>query len=165
MRLDRFLTRRGTHPCKEVARLLADGRVTVDAAVETSGLRRINRFSRVELDGEILQAKESIYLMLHKPAGYLSATSDPQHPTVIARGTDLAKLMADLLWAVEVPRPERKHVLHAFPAGLLRGQPAGFENPGERGAIPSRRTAFADAGLCSSACLEAPCWRTCAPSR
>jgi 16S rRNA pseudouridine516 synthase len=83
MRLDRFLTRRGTHPCKEVARLLAGGRVSVDGAVETSGLRRINRFSRVELDGEILQEKEAVYLMLHKPAGYLSATTDPLHPTVM----------------------------------------------------------------------------------
>jgi 16S rRNA pseudouridine516 synthase len=83
MRLDRFLTRRGTHPCKEVARLLADGRVSVDGAAETSGLRRISRFSRVELDGEILQGKEAVYLMLHKPAGYLSATTDPQHPTVM----------------------------------------------------------------------------------
>lgn len=83
MRLDRFLIRRGTHPCKEVARLLTDGRVQVDGAVETSGLRRICRFSRVELDGEILQAQEAVYLMLHKPAGYLSATTDPQHPTVM----------------------------------------------------------------------------------
>jgi 16S rRNA pseudouridine516 synthase len=83
MRLDRFLTRLGTHPCKEVARLLADGRVTVDTEVETKGLRRINRFSRIELDGKILQALEAIYLMLHKPAGYLSATKDPLHPTVI----------------------------------------------------------------------------------
>ena len=83
MRLDRFLTRRGTHPCKEVSRLLADGRVVVDGAVETSGLRRINRFSRIELDGEILQALEAVYLILHKPAGYLSATTDPQHPTVM----------------------------------------------------------------------------------
>ncbi len=84
MRLDRFLTRRGTHPCKEIARLLADGRVTVDGAVESSGLRRICRFSRIELDGEILQAQAAVYLMLHKPAGYLSATTDPQHPTVMA---------------------------------------------------------------------------------
>ncbi len=83
MRLDRFLTRRGTHPCKEVARLLADGRVTVDGFPETSGLRRINRFSRIELDGEILQKHDAIYLMLHKPAGWLSATTDPEHPTVI----------------------------------------------------------------------------------
>ncbi|HEX7260845.1 MAG TPA: pseudouridine synthase [Luteolibacter sp.] len=83
MRLDRFLTRRGTHSCKEVGRLLTDGRVRVDEAVETSGLRKITRFSRVDLDGEVLQELEAVYLMLHKPAGYLSATADPQHPTVI----------------------------------------------------------------------------------
>ncbi len=83
MRLDRFLTRLGTHSCKEVARLLADGRVTVDGTIELSGLRRINRFSRVKLDGEVLQDNPAVYLMLHKPAGYLSATTDPQHPTVM----------------------------------------------------------------------------------
>jgi 16S rRNA pseudouridine516 synthase len=83
MRLDRFLTRRGIHPTKEVARFLAERRVVIDRAVETSGLRKVDRFTRVELDGEILQAYEAVYLMLHKPAGYLSATSDPLHPTVI----------------------------------------------------------------------------------
>ncbi len=83
MRLDRFLTRRGSHSGKEVARLLVDGRVKVDGETETSGLRRISRFSRVELDGEILQEHEAVYLMLHKPAGYLSATTDPLHPTVM----------------------------------------------------------------------------------
>lgn len=83
MRLDRFLIRRGTHSCKEVARLLANERIRVDGAVESSGLRSINRFSRVELDGEILQEQEAVYLMLHKPAGYLSATTDPLHPTVM----------------------------------------------------------------------------------
>jgi 16S rRNA pseudouridine516 synthase len=82
MRLDRFLTRRGTHSTKEVLRLLAKNRVVVDHAVETSGLRKIGHFTRVELDGGILQAHEAVYLMLHKPAGYLSATRDAQHPTV-----------------------------------------------------------------------------------
>lgn len=83
MRLDRFLIRRGTHSGKEVARLLADGLVSVDHQTETRGLRKIDRFSRVQLDGEILQDREAVYLMLHKPAGYLSATTDPLHPTVI----------------------------------------------------------------------------------
>ncbi|MES2658467.1 MAG: pseudouridine synthase [Verrucomicrobiota bacterium] len=83
MRLDRFLIRRGTHSGKEVARLLAEGLVRVDHETETSGLRKIDRFSRVELEGEILQELEAVYLMLHKPAGYLSATKDPLHPTVI----------------------------------------------------------------------------------
>ncbi len=83
MRLDRFLTRRGNHSGKQVLRLLADGLVRVDGSIETSGLRKINRFSQIELEGEILQQHEAVYLMLHKPAGYLSATTDPQHPTVI----------------------------------------------------------------------------------
>jgi 16S rRNA pseudouridine516 synthase len=55
----------------------------VDGKIETDGLRRISRFSTIELEGEILQAQEAVYLMLHKPAGYLSATTDPQHPTVM----------------------------------------------------------------------------------
>ncbi len=83
MRLDRFLIRRGLHSGKDVARLLADGRVTLGETVETNGLRKIDRFSRIVLDGEVLQARQAVYLMLHKPAGYLSATTDPQHPTVI----------------------------------------------------------------------------------
>ena len=83
MRLDRFLTRRGSHSCKEIKNLLAAGHIAVNGATEKSGLREITRFTRITLAGEILQQHEAIYLMLHKPAGYLSATSDPQHPTVI----------------------------------------------------------------------------------
>lgn len=83
MRLDRFLIRRGIHSGKEVAKLLADGSVKVDGEIETSGLRKIDRFSSIELGGEILQEHEAVYLMLHKPAGCLSATTDPLHPTVI----------------------------------------------------------------------------------
>jgi 16S rRNA pseudouridine516 synthase len=83
MRLDRFLIRRGIHSTREVSRLLSEKQVIVDHLVETSGLRKIDRFTRIEVNGEILQAQEAVYLMLHKPAGYLSATSDPIHPTVI----------------------------------------------------------------------------------
>ena len=126
MRLDRFLTRRGTHACKEVARLLADGLVSVDGAVETSGLRRINRFSRVELGGEILQQQEAIYLMLNKPAGFLSATTDPLHPTVMElidhplraelhlagrldrASTGLLLLTNDGRWSKRVTEPEEE---------------------------------------------------------
>jgi 16S rRNA pseudouridine516 synthase len=83
MRLDRFLIRRGLHSGREVAGFLADGKVLLDGRVETNGLKKVDRFTRIELDGEVLQALEAVYLMLHKPAGYLSATTDPQLPTVI----------------------------------------------------------------------------------
>lgn len=83
MRLDRFLIRRGTHSCKQVAELIASGRVLVNGAAELTSLRKISRFCRIELDGQVLQAHDAVYLMLHKPAGHLSATTDPLHPTVI----------------------------------------------------------------------------------
>ena len=126
MRLDRFLTRCGTHPCKEVARLLADRRIRVDGVVETSGLRRISRFSQVELDSEILQGHEAVYLILHKLAGYLSATTDPLHPTVMElidhplrdelhlagrldrASTGLLLLTNDGRWSKRVTEPEEK---------------------------------------------------------
>ena len=83
MRLDRFLIRRRVHSCKEVSAFLAAGRVRVNGEIQLNGLTTIDRFTRIELDEETLQENAAVYLMLHKPAGFLSATSDPQHPTVI----------------------------------------------------------------------------------
>lgn len=83
MRLDRFLTRHTAHTRNEVKHLLSSKRVTVFGEIEQDSHREISEFTEVALDGEILQKREAIYLMLHKPSGYLSATHDPQHPTVI----------------------------------------------------------------------------------
>ena len=83
MRLDRFLTRHTTHTRNEVKHLLSSNRVTVFGEIEQDSHREISEFTEVALDGEILQKREAIYLMLHKPEGYLSATHDPKHPTVI----------------------------------------------------------------------------------
>jgi len=72
---------------------LAARRVQIDGKTETSGLQKIDRFTRIEMDGEILQEKEAVYLMLHKPAGYLSATTDPLHPTVIELNIDTVRAL------------------------------------------------------------------------
>jgi len=63
--------------------MLAAGRVRVDGAVEKNTQREIGEFTQVALDEQFLQNTQAIYLMLHKPAGYLSATTDPNHPTVM----------------------------------------------------------------------------------
>jgi 16S rRNA pseudouridine516 synthase len=83
MRLDRYLTRHTGRPHKEVLRLLAARRVAVDGELEQDNRREVDGFTPVALDGETLPFREGLYFMLHKPAGYLSATSDPEHPTVI----------------------------------------------------------------------------------
>jgi len=83
MRLDRFLKQRTAFSGKEVLRLLSAGEVKVSGSCESNGLREIDKFTRIELSGEVLQSREAVYLMIHKPAGILSATTDPLHPTVI----------------------------------------------------------------------------------
>jgi 16S rRNA pseudouridine516 synthase len=82
-RLDRFLSQHLGQSRREVQRLLAAGRVEVDAVPARDGQQRIGPFSRVVLDGQPLQAREAHYLMLNKPAGVVSATRDSRHRTVI----------------------------------------------------------------------------------
>jgi len=84
MRLDRFLANL-PHCNRQQARLmLAQRRVRLDGQVISDPLAEVREFSRVQLDEQLLQAgRPARYLMLHKPAGCVSATQDPQHPTVL----------------------------------------------------------------------------------
>lgn len=84
MKLDRLLAKHGHRGRTAAHRLIAARRVVVDGVVVTNGHHEVDRFMRVELDGAVIQAPQrAIYLMLHKPVGYVSVTSDEQHPTVI----------------------------------------------------------------------------------
>ena len=84
MRLDRFLSHRPEFSRQDARRLLLAGRVRVDGLAAGDGRREVSAFSRIELDDQVLQAGyPARYLMLHKPVGCVSATSDPQHRTVL----------------------------------------------------------------------------------
>ncbi|NWK55342.1 pseudouridine synthase [Verrucomicrobiaceae bacterium N1E253] len=84
MRLDRFLSQNTPHGRRGIRPLLSACRVSVDGHITRDPDHQITSFSQVTLDGKTLQAgTEAVYLMLHKPAGFLSATSDPVHPTVM----------------------------------------------------------------------------------
>ncbi|SQF96564.1 pseudouridine synthase, Rsu [Paucimonas lemoignei] len=84
MRLDRFLSNLPRFNRKDVRLALVTGRIKVDRQVVGNPHHDVREFSRVEFDTELLQAgKPARYFMLHKPQGCVSATSDPQHPTVL----------------------------------------------------------------------------------
>ena len=82
-RLDRFLRARAGINRRDVRRLLAQGRVTVDGEVASRINQVINQFSHVALDNALLQANEPLHIMQHKPTGIVSATRDERHKTVI----------------------------------------------------------------------------------
>lgn len=84
MKLDRLIAGHQSMGRRAAHQAIAGGRVRVQGLVTSSSQQEIDRFMQVELDGFCLQAaRRSLYLMLHKPAGHLSATMDPQHPTVL----------------------------------------------------------------------------------
>ncbi|WP_460147651.1 pseudouridine synthase [Pseudomonas sp. S2_A02] len=84
MRVDRFLSNLPCFNRKQVRLLLVEKRVRVDGEVVSDPHAEVLEFSRVEVDDEVLQVgKPARYFMLHKPPGCVSATRDPQHPTVL----------------------------------------------------------------------------------
>ena len=82
-RLDRHLSEYLDIKRSDVRLLLAQGRVQVDGMPATDINQVISRFSVVECDGKKTLANTARYLMLHKPAGVVSATQDEKHHTVI----------------------------------------------------------------------------------
>ncbi|WP_415888597.1 pseudouridine synthase [Neptuniibacter sp. SY11_33] len=82
-RLDRFLAANTPYNRRDVRILIAQQKVLVDGLPASAVNQVVDRFSRIECDGKILQDKRPVYLMLNKPVGYVSATKDSIHPTVI----------------------------------------------------------------------------------
>lgn len=83
MRLDRFLSSYEHTGRRRALQQLAERRIRVDGNIITDACYPVDAFSRIELDGVLLQARQAHYLMLHKPPGCASATRDKQHPTVL----------------------------------------------------------------------------------
>jgi 16S rRNA pseudouridine516 synthase len=83
MRLDRFIESKLSYSAQTVRGLFSQRLVMLNGIAVTDGRGRITEFCRVEVDGELLQARQAIYVMLNKPKGCVSATSDTKNKTVI----------------------------------------------------------------------------------
>lgn len=84
MRVDRFLSNLPQFNRQQARLLLIEKRVRVDGQIVSDPHHDIREFSRIELNEQVLQAgKPARYFMLHKPPGCVSATQDPEHPTVL----------------------------------------------------------------------------------
>lgn len=84
MKLDRLLAHHDSLGRGRARAAILAGRVAVDGAITRRFDQPVDRFTRVELDGLPLRPPvRRLHLMLHKPAGVVSATRDAEHPTVI----------------------------------------------------------------------------------
>jgi 16S rRNA pseudouridine516 synthase len=84
MRIDKLLANLGYGSRKEVKGLLKAGAVKINDAVVKDAKQHVDpNKETVTLNGEVLEYKEFIYLMMNKPQGVLSATEDHRDETVI----------------------------------------------------------------------------------
>ncbi len=101
-RLDKLLASTGRWSRSEVKRLVREGRVLTNGRIAASAEEKYDaETTAIAVDGEAVRLSRYVYLMLHKPAGVLSATEDGRGETVL-----------DLL-----PQEYRKRGL--FPVGRL----------------------------------------------
>jgi pseudouridine synthase len=82
MRLDGFIAHATGASRREAQRYIKEGRIAVGGEVARNSGTNIQD-EEVTLDGLPITLPAPAYVMLHKPAGYLCANTDGQHPTVL----------------------------------------------------------------------------------
>lgn len=83
-RLDKFLANAGIGTRSEVKKLLKQERVQVNDLFPKGGELKVNpQTDRILVDGKLVRSEKNEYFLLHKPAGYLTATRDGSEKTVM----------------------------------------------------------------------------------
>ena len=108
MRLDKYLAETAQCTRSEAKTMLSKGRVQVNGAVCKKGDTQLKESDTVAVDGKVLCYQQFVYLMLNKPEGVVSASTDKRDTTVV-------DLVGDAY-------PRRQ----LFPAGRLDKTSTGF---------------------------------------
>ena len=108
MRLDKYLAETAQCTRSEAKAMLSKGRVQVNGAVCKKGDTQLKESDTVAVDGKVLCYQQFVYLMLNKPEGVVSASTDKRDTTVV-------DLVGDAY-------PRRQ----LFPAGRLDKTSTGF---------------------------------------
>lgn len=84
VRVEKVLSNMGYGSRKEVKLLVRKGRVKVNSETVKNGSLLIDlEKDTIEFDNVLVEYKEFIYIMLNKPAGFVSATKDNLHETIV----------------------------------------------------------------------------------
>ena len=83
-RLDKFLSEAGAASRRELKRLIRSGAVQVDGRTVRDEAEKLDeRTAQVTLNGQPVEPRRTVLLLLHKPAGYVTSTDDPRDATVM----------------------------------------------------------------------------------
>ncbi len=84
LRLDKIVASTGRFSRREVKELIRRGQVLVDGVPARSAQEKADpETARITVCGEVVAYRRFTWVMLNKPAGFLSATEDGRGPTVL----------------------------------------------------------------------------------
>lgn len=84
MRLDRFICKSTSYTRAEAKQLIHAGRVVVNNISDIHEAYQVHENNKITLDGSPLFLRPSRYIMLHKPAGFLSSNVDGRYPSLFS---------------------------------------------------------------------------------
>jgi 23S rRNA pseudouridine2605 synthase len=127
-RLQKILAGAGYGSRRTCERLIEEGRVTVDGTTATLGDQADPSRQRIEVDGvPIARPQPRFYIMLNKPRGVISTTSDPQGRQTV-------------LDMINLPRFRRGEQPRIYPVGRLDAESEGLILLTNDGALTQRLT-------------------------
>lgn len=89
MRLDKYISKSLGYSRKDVKRLLRSSLISVNDLIVKKADYKVSDNDIVKFQGDEVYYEELVYIMLNKPAGYLSALRDNESPVVMELIDDL----------------------------------------------------------------------------
>jgi len=83
MRLDKFVCKSTELTRTEAKKLIKRGELRVNGEVITNGATQVHENNEITLDGHSLQARQSRYIMMHKPQDTICSNVDEVHPSLL----------------------------------------------------------------------------------
>ncbi len=78
IQLVKYLAQAGISSRRDAVELIKQGLVTLNGVVVEQAQTLVNPGDSVKVNGKLIKPQEKIYLMLHKPVGYLCTNSDEE---------------------------------------------------------------------------------------
>lgn len=83
MRLDKYLSLYTDFSRSQIQRLIKAGRVKINEEIARKADQKLFGEEKIRLDDDVIEIFNKRYIMLNKPAGFVCANKDSEHPVVL----------------------------------------------------------------------------------
>ncbi|MDT8400723.1 MAG: pseudouridine synthase [Bacteroidales bacterium] len=77
IRLNKYVANSGVCSRRDADKLISDGEISVDGKIVTDLGTKVSIKAKVKYKGRLLNPERKVYILLNKPAGYVSTMDDP----------------------------------------------------------------------------------------